>query len=170
MEMNQSSSRIHPLIAGAAVSVMLVSLSGVAAITGLLPSSHGTVAAPAVTAALVTPVTDNLPAASPAKTSVQYAAPAPVVHHQHVVHHPVATRTQPVIHADAGTVRQPSAAPVYQQPAPAAENSPVGIGVGAVIGGLLGNQVGGGNGRTLAPIAGAVSGGYIGNEVAKRNR
>ena len=166
MEMNQSSSRIHPLIAGAAVSVMLVSLSGVAAITGLLPSSHGTVAAPAVTAALVTPVTDNLPAASPAKTSVQYAAPAPVVHHQHVVHHPVATRTQPVIHADAGTVRQPSAAPVYQQPAPAAENSPVGIGVG----GLLGNQVGGGNGRTLATIAGAVGGGYIGNEVAKRNR
>jgi uncharacterized protein YcfJ len=34
---------------------------------------------------------------------------------------------------------------------------------------LIGNQVGGGNGKTLATIAGAVGGGYIGNEVAKRN-
>ena len=44
MEMNQTTKRIHPLVAGAAASVMLVSLVGVAAITGLLPTSHGTVA------------------------------------------------------------------------------------------------------------------------------
>jgi uncharacterized protein YcfJ len=41
--------------------------------------------------------------------------------------------------------------------------------VGAVLGGLLGSQVGGGNGKTLAAIAGAVGGGYLGNEIAKRN-
>jgi outer membrane lipoprotein SlyB len=48
--------------------------------------------------------------------------------------------------------------------------SPSGVGVvgGAVVGGLLGNQVGSGNGRTLATIAGAVGGGYAGNEVEKR--
>ena len=52
--------------------------------------------------------------------------------------------------------------------APAAQNSPIGIGIGAVIGGVLGNQIGSGDGKTLATIAGAIGGGYIGNEVAKR--
>lgn len=40
MENTKSSGRIHPLVAGAAISIMLVSLTGVAALTGLLPSSH----------------------------------------------------------------------------------------------------------------------------------
>ncbi len=57
----------------------------------------------------------------------------------------------------------------YQTQPAQAKNSPVGIGVGAVIGGLVGSQIGNGNGRTLATIAGAVGGGYVGNEVAKRN-
>ena len=43
---------------------------------------------------------------------------------------------------------------------------PVGTGVGAVLGGLLGNQVGGGNGKKLATVAGVLFGGYAGNEVA----
>ncbi len=48
---------------------------------------------------------------------------------------------------------------------------PTGIGVvaGAVLGGVLGNQVGGGNGRSLATVAGAVGGGYAGNEIEKRS-
>lgn len=37
--------------------------------------------------------------------------------------------------------------------------------IGAVAGGLLGNQVGGGNGKKLATVAGAVGGGYAGNKV-----
>jgi len=39
---------------------------------------------------------------------------------------------------------------------------------GAVVGGLLGNQVGGGTGKTLATIGGAVGGAYVGNEVQKK--
>jgi outer membrane lipoprotein SlyB len=38
------------------------------------------------------------------------------------------------------------------------------------VGGLLGNHVGGGNGRTLATVAGAVGGGYAGNQIEKRAR
>jgi outer membrane lipoprotein SlyB len=38
---------------------------------------------------------------------------------------------------------------------------------GAVVGGLLGNQVGSGNGRTLATVAGAVGGSYAGNRVER---
>jgi uncharacterized protein YcfJ len=40
---------------------------------------------------------------------------------------------------------------------------------GAVIGGLLGNQVGGGNGKKAATAAGAVVGGVIGNKVDKNH-
>ncbi len=41
----------------------------------------------------------------------------------------------------------------------------VGSVIGAVAGGLLGNQVGGGNGKKIATVAGAVGGGYAGNKV-----
>lgn len=39
---------------------------------------------------------------------------------------------------------------------------------GAVVGGVLGHQVGGGTGKTLATIGGAAAGAYAGNEVQKR--
>jgi len=156
MEMTPSANRIHPLIAGAAVSVTLVSLLGAAAIAGFLPSSHGTSAgaAPlAPQAAVMAPVTAPVaPVLAPTSREV--------VEHKTVVHHQYAQQARPVQVAQTEVVRQP----------PAAQNSPVGIGVGAVVGGLLGSQVGGGNGRTLATIAGAVGGGYVGNEIAKRNQ
>jgi uncharacterized protein YcfJ len=40
-----------------------------------------------------------------------------------------------------------------------------GTAAGAVIGGLIGNQIGGGNGRKLATVGGAVAGGAIGRNV-----
>ncbi|MDP2057323.1 MAG: glycine zipper 2TM domain-containing protein [Thiobacillus sp.] len=46
-------------------------------------------------------------------------------------------------------------------------NRVAGTAIGAVAGGLLGNQVGGGSGRTLATIAGAAAGGYAGSQVQK---
>lgn len=47
------------------------------------------------------------------------------------------------------------------------EHRLIGTGVGAVAGGLLGHQVGGGKGKTLATVGGAVAGGYVGNRVQK---
>jgi outer membrane lipoprotein SlyB len=47
------------------------------------------------------------------------------------------------------------------------EGGAAGIVGGAVIGGLLGNQIGKGNGRALATAGGAVAGGYAGNEIQK---
>lgn len=156
MEMNQSSTRIHPLVAAAAVSVMVVSLMGVAAMTGLLPNSHAS-------AMQTTPMAAQTSVVAAVAAPVQQVAAAPVVHRTAVHHYPVQ-------HAQVQSDPQYSQAPVYQQPAPVAQNSPLGIGVGAVLGGLLGNQVGGGKGKTLATIAGVVGGGYLGNEVAKRNQ
>ena len=44
----------------------------------------------------------------------------------------------------------------------------VGIVGGAVAGGLIGHQVGGGSGQTVATVGGAVAGAAIGNEIQKR--
>lgn len=49
-------------------------------------------------------------------------------------------------------------------------NRLIGTGVGAVAGGLLGHQVGGGKGKTLATVGGAVAGGYVGNQVQKNQQ
>ena len=45
------------------------------------------------------------------------------------------------------------------------ESSPVGLIAGGVAGALLGNQVGGGTGKSLATIAGAAGGAYAGKKV-----
>lgn len=42
-----------------------------------------------------------------------------------------------------------------------------GMVVGAVAGGILGNQVGGGSGKVLATVAGAVVGGIVGSEIGR---
>ena len=144
MELKQMSKRIHPLLAAAAVSVIIVSALGAAALTGVLPSTH----------ALNTPV-----------AAVGETPPSAV---QAPVHAPQGKQPSKVVqHAQA----EPSAQTPANQPAkPVAQNSAIGIGVGAVGGGLLGNQVGSGDGKTLATIAGAVGGGYVGNEIAKKNQ
>jgi len=46
-------------------------------------------------------------------------------------------------------------------------NRIAGTAIGAVAGGLLGSQIGGGKGRTVATVAGAAAGGYAGHQVQK---
>lgn len=197
METNKTSNRIHPLMAAAAVSVMLVSLVGIAAITGVLPTSHSS----ATPAAVPAPAVSTIPT-EPA-TSVAVAEPAPVpsvdakTAANNVVNPPskrVAAAPAPKSYAPAETRTnrpQPrtyrNTAPVAVAQAPRTCNScgrvesvqavqtqaqPSGLGVvaGAVLGGVLGNQVGGGSGKKLATVAGAVGGGFAGNEVEKRTR
>jgi len=54
---------------------------------------------------------------------------------------------------------------VVRQRQPKDEHRIAGTAIGAVVGGILGNQVGGGNGKTLATVAGAAGGGYAGNQI-----
>lgn len=147
---NQSRmSRLHPLVAVAAGSVVLVSLLGAAAITGILPNSNAKAPASLAVSAL--------PDASvpPTKTTLQNTAGQK----------PTAQKTSTQVASKSAAPAQPAAAPA----APAQKNSAIGIGIGAVVGGALGSQIGSGDGKTLATIAGAVGGGYIGNEIAKKN-
>ena len=206
METTARNNRIHPLMAAAAVSVVIVSLTGAAAIGGLLPSSKSApealaaspyagmvpmtnaqgqvVMVPAATvqglvptALAATPVTPQLASQLAAGTAplmaqpVAYAQPAPqpapVVIKEIIREKPVVKVVEKtrVVHA------KPAEPRYYPQPAPApAQPNYVGIGTGAVIGGLIGNQIGGGNGKKLATVAGIIGGGMIGNEVANRNR
>ena len=46
--------------------------------------------------------------------------------------------------------------------------SPVGTVGGAIVGGILGSQIGGGNGRTIATVGGALGGALLGRELEKR--
>ena len=50
---------------------------------------------------------------------------------------------------------------------PKDQHDVIGTVAGAVIGGVLGHQVGGGRGRDLATVAGAAAGGYAGNRIEK---
>jgi uncharacterized protein YcfJ len=156
--------RMHPMLAVAAFSLTLVSLVGAASILGWLPTSKANTPAPI--AASVAPDA-ALATSQPAIAPAMPAAPAKrdVVEHRTVVHHTYA-QAKPVERAPQQVAEQ-SPAPA---PAPVAQNSPLGIGIGAVVGGLIGNQVGGGKGKAIATIAGAVGGGYVGNEIAKKNQ
>ena len=147
MNTTQTVNRIHPLIAVAALAVTLVSFLGIAALSGVLPSSHGSAAI----------------AMNQAHPNAPVLVAEPIAHKPHA--HP---STSQVAHTEVAQLQAP--ATLQQKPTTVPHNSPVGIGIGAVIGGLLGNQVGRGDGKTLATIAGAVGGGYVGNEVAKRNQ
>lgn len=185
---NNSSTRIHPLVAGAAVSVMLVSLTGVAAITGLIPTSHGTAAPQEAVAPVATSVGAAAAAASPAALveakadsdePEAKAKAAPAEKRSYAPRQAQASEPQP---RRASSARQPAVAQaptichscgrVESVQALQQEAQPSGVGMiaGAVLGGVLGNQVGGGNGRKIATVAGAVGGGYAGNEIEKRSR
>jgi len=168
MNMTQNTNRIHPLMAVVAVSVTLVSLLGIAAMTGVLPNSHGSASDTAQPAGLLASAPTQ--SASAPRSSIDETAPHKPIAHHHTQKPVALAQDHPAQVTQAEPAQPNSPAPSYPQAAPAAHNSPVGIGVGAVVGGLLGNQVGGGTGKTLATIAGAVGGGYLGNEVAKKNQ
>ncbi len=187
--MSTHSMKIHPLVAAASAAVIVVSLVGTAALLDWLPGSRGDSDTPPVVAATQPDkAADKVSNSAAEPAAVKAAAPEPA--------HSIRTASQPrhaasPAHAPAQppmTAGAPQTAPMppLAQAAPIcascgkvlgvrtveSEAKPSGVGVvaGAVVGGLLGNQVGGGTGRTLATVAGAVGGGYAGNEIEKRTR
>lgn len=181
--------KMHPLVAAAAASVIVVSLVGTAAIMDWLPNSKSNETPEMSATTPVAPGTapGTAPAAS-AAAGVPAPAPAPAAPRAAPQRKPapqMAAAPQPAP-APAQTVAQQPPMPQVVQAQPiceicgkvegvrtieaAAKPSGVGVVAGAVVGGLLGNQVGGGTGKTLATVAGAVGGGYAGNEIEKRTR
>jgi len=185
--------RMHPLVAAAAGSIVVVSLLGVAAITGVLPVAKSTDGpAPSGNSsqyALTSPQPPSLSAQSqsqPSTTAAQQQAQQ-AQQAQYAAQQQAAERA-PTPHPSQPTYAQQTAAPAQptQQQAAACstcgtvqsvqpirtEGHASGLGAvgGAVAGGLLGNQFGAGNGRTAMTVVGALGGGLAGNEVEKRVR
>jgi len=188
MDTETKTSKIHPLTAAAAVAVILVSVTGIAAMTGLLPnfskSSEPTVVAADSASASAPEISGTPTASQPVATAEK--APEIVPVKKPAVKKPVVvarnTEPQPQEAPAPATAPEPAAPPPPPPPPPCmncgvveavnpiqqqAPTSGVGAAAGALLGGVLGHQVGGGNGKTLATIAGAVGGGLAGNAVEK---
>lgn len=179
----ETNTRLHPLLSAAAISVIVLSVAGVGALTGLLPKSVGSPqnAAPSATAL---PAPAPAPEAMPAKKPIARAAAARKVEAAYPPK-PQSDYADEFFGIERGT---PGAA--VKLPAPVAqakclecgtveavreiEQKAEGSGLGAVAGGvggaILGNQFGKGNGRTIMTILGAAGGAYAGNEIEKQAR
>jgi outer membrane lipoprotein SlyB len=152
----QTKSRIHPLVATAAVAVIILSAVAVAAITGYLPGSN---AQKADEQAALTPPKAAATAAKPA----QPAAAAPAQHRTQVAsaaHTAQAAPAKPHC-TSCGVVQDVKEVEVK------GEGSGVGAVAGGVVGAVVGNQFGHGTGNTVMTVAGAAGGALAGNEIEK---
>jgi outer membrane lipoprotein SlyB len=168
----EQAKRIHPLILAAAVSVMLFSAIGSAALLGWLPSSHGDNAAePAsaqVSQATPTPVQATpepiVEASAQPKPVVRKAAPRPVqIKPVQTVYEPVQVARKAICH-DCGVIES------VREVAEAGEGSGLGAVIGGVTGGVVGRQFGGGRGKDVMTVVGVVGGGVAGHQIEKRVR
>lgn len=78
--------------------------------------------------------------------------------------YPAGSYNQPVAVVEYGRVTDVS---LISGPAAPRGNHVAGTAIGAIIGGVLGNQVGGGSGRAAATVLGAVGGAVVGNKIAQ---
>lgn len=172
--------KLHPLIATAAVAVILFAVVGIGAM--VMDRSR---AEPSPNTPLAAAQTEQAPPVNESQTAAEAARPAPA---------PAPTRVAaapPVSSVPRNPQYDALAQPQYSAPPPVAQ-APVcrdcgvvdsirdikvkgegtGIGAvgGAVVGGLLGNMVGAGRGKALATVGGAVAGGFGGNAIEKNVR
>lgn len=158
--MSEENRKINPLIATAAVAVIVFSAVGVGVMTGVIPSSKSS--------------TDALSKVEPKTAPTPEAVRAPAAH-----------KTSPAAESRPARTHVAANEPVTKPAAPrlclecgvidsivAQDHKGAGTGLGAVggavVGGLIGNQVGNGRGNTAATVVGAVGGAVAGNEVEKR--
>ncbi|MCC7600413.1 glycine zipper 2TM domain-containing protein [Janthinobacterium sp. FW305-129] len=168
--MTTTTKSLHPLVLAAAVAVLLFCGVGTAALMGWLPSSQGDSQplAASTSAEQMANLQANQPPANLQPAGAQPLAALPP--QQQPVRQPQPQQPPPQQYAAA-----PAPAPqvcsncgvveAIHEVNTRAEGSGVGAAGGAVVGGLLGNQVGGGHGKQLATVLGAVGGAVAGNQI-----
>ena len=147
----KSKQTIHPMMLAACVAFILVCGVGTAAIMGWLPESMGHSSPPNTDAAL--PATSQV---QPEKTHHSSAASKPSYASDHN------GATERYVCAECGVIQSVHAVETQGQ------DSGVGAVGGAVVGGLLGHQVGGGRGKDAMTVVGAIGGALAGNQIEKR--
>jgi outer membrane lipoprotein SlyB len=143
----------------AGIALTLFCAVGIAAIMGWIPNSLGNAGDKA---AIAVPPASVVP---PAAAKAHAAENGPAAPKTHVV--PAAVASAPLAAsapcAECGVIES-----VREIDTQGKGGSGVGAVGGAVLGGLLGNQVGAGRGKDAMTVVGAVGGAVAGNEVEKR--
>jgi len=152
--MSDTQSRVSPIVAIAAVSVILFSAVGVGVMTGVIPSSFSQSAGERAAA-------EAAKAAAPARSAQSAPAPRRAAGEPARLAAAEPVKPAPRICAECGTV---SAVNVVEQQG---EGTGLGAVAGGVVGGVLGNQIGHGTGRKVATVAGAAGGAYAGHQAEK---
>mgnify|MGYP003575897143 CR=1 FL=1 len=124
--------------------------------------------APAAKPAPVKQAAKPAPARPVEQATGSAQAPAPV---EHVAQAPAPSRTvTPIETTRAAICNVCGTVQAVQEVKEKGQGSGIGAIGGAVVGGLLGNQVGGGNGKKVMTVVGAVGGGLAGHEAEKHVR
>ncbi len=134
----QINKSLPPLLWIAGIAIILFSVVGIAAFMGWIPSSIGN--------------SDNKAAPSSTVGVKAHTTPTYVASHKRAK----------AICAECGVIQS------VREIAQPGNGGAIGIVGGAMVGGLLGNQVGAGRGKDIATVAGAVGGAVAGNEIQKR--
>jgi hypothetical protein len=169
--MQATNTRLHPLLAIAAVSVSILSGVGVASLTGLVPVSKGQESPLQIPSEVIKPIEPAIshPAAKPAapKPAARRAAPRPV--------EPIAYREFSEVLPQGVEAPKPQPLPgqlavvesVREVKEPG-DAKGVGAIAGGVLGGVLGNKLG--KGKGLVTVLGAAGGAFAGHQVEKQVR
>lgn len=150
---------MHPLMVIVSIAIILVCGLSAAALLGWLPTSTGR-NAEAVPDGGTPPVVANAGEAKPAPARAAAARNDPPA--ATARRNPPAQRVaiaEPASCRDCGVIDRVT--PIEQR----GEGTAMGTAGGAIVGGLLGNQVGSGDGRKLATVAGAIGGAMAGNHI-----
>ena len=159
----ETTKRLHPLLTAAAVSLIVFSAAGVAALTGALPLSRGS-SEPVIAAEVQKPLEHAVSLPAPA------AAPAPVARPR--------PRAKPVAEAPR-TYETPKPAPLpgvggvvesVKEIEQAPDKTIAGPVAGGVAGAVLGHQIGEGRTRMIATAIGAGAGILAGRAIEKKVR
>jgi outer membrane lipoprotein SlyB len=185
--MSEPTSKTSPFVIAASIAVIIASIVGVGAMTGLLPGRNAKTETPPAASAPAEPgktADDAAKPPQPAKTA-QTDAEAEKGSKSASEEKPAAKPKTAAKSAHKTSAREATIEEIHkkaQAPAcgncgvitairtveQAGEGSGLGAIAGGVVGGLLGHQVGGGTGKDIATIAGAVGGGYAGHQIEKK--
>ena len=141
--------RTHPIVIVAGVAVLLFSLLGAAALTGILPTATPKAGDPATPQVQPAPTAQGQPATRPAAQPTQPRAASPASQPR--------AAAAPCIAC--GVIEAIRTVEVQ------GKTSGVGAVAGGIAGGVLGNQFGHGTGKTLMTVGGAAGGAFAGDAV-----
>jgi outer membrane lipoprotein SlyB len=149
--------RAHPMLIAASAAVVLFSVTATAAVLGWIPNSFARTASPD-TVALAAPVA----VAAPVHHVAVKAQP------QRIAQADYSQRHEQWVHHAAPACRNCGIVESMRDVTSNGSGSGLGAAGGAVVGGLLGNQVGGGHGRDAMTVVGAIGGALAGNQIEKQ--